>query len=87
MDQKTGAPVSDRAGSKQLQAGFKEFDIRLAFTGVAAVGVGKGAKRTLEWLSAELKALPHDSTLDQICEALARACAEKVKHLGHRGVL
>ena len=80
-DARTGAPVSDSAGSKQLQAGFKEVYVNLAFTGVATVGTS----RTIDWLAAELKALPHESTLQKICEGLARRCTAETK--GPVGVL
>ena len=86
-DQRTGAPISDRAGSKQLQASFKGLDVRLAFTGIAAVGAGSARQRTTDWLSAELKALPHDSQLQHICEALVSRSIAVVKSHGLRGVL
>jgi hypothetical protein len=87
VDGNTGAPVSDRAGSKQLQATFKGLDLRLAFTGIAAVGSGSKAQRTIDWLLGELKALPQDSQLQDICEALARRNTAIVKPLGSRSVL
>lgn len=86
-DRATGTPVSDRAGSKQLQAGFRGLDLRLAFTGIAAVGAGSASQRTIDWLSAELKALPADSQLQDICEALARRSEAITKPHGLRGVL
>ena len=52
--QGTGKIVSDEAGSKQLHATFQRLDIQLAFTGVAMVS----GRRTIDWLLAELKALP-----------------------------
>lgn len=84
-NQETGAPISDRAGSKQLQASFKGLDVRLAFTGIATVGSVR--QRTVDWLSAELKALPDDSKLQDICEALANRSAAKARSLGERGLL
>ena len=86
-DLDTGAPISDRAGSKQLQASFKEFDVGLAFTGIAAVGAGAARQRTVDWLSAELKALPHDSQLQNICHALANRSGAITSPHGLRGVL
>lgn len=86
-DLDTGAPISDRAGSKQLQASFKQLDLRLAFTGVAAVGAGPSRRRTVNWLAEELKALPHDSTLDDICESLAKRSIAISRPHGVRGVL
>lgn len=74
-DARTGAPVSDSAGSKQLQAGFPELHLNLAFTGVATVGTS----RTIDWLSAELKVLRHDSGLQEICEALAKRCTTELR--------
>ena len=32
-DERTGAPVSDQAGSKQLEALFRDLHVQLAFTG------------------------------------------------------
>lgn len=68
-DMDTGAPVSDRAGSKQLVASFKDLQLILAFTGVAT---WRDGARTVDWLSAELSALPPDSDLPEICRALAK---------------
>jgi hypothetical protein len=70
VDQKTLAPVSDRAGSKQLSAMFEKLNLELAFTGVASVGVGSEMQRTIDHLSATLKALPHESNLKVIIQAL-----------------
>jgi hypothetical protein len=53
-DVATGAPVSDRPASKQLQASFKDFDVQLAFTGIAAIGIGHAQRRTVDWLSDEI---------------------------------
>ena len=86
-DRHTGAPVSDRAGSKQLEAVFDRLQLQLAFTGVATVGTGSSAQRTTDWLSAELKSLPHSSNLDNICDALQERCTAKMKPLGSRAVL
>jgi hypothetical protein len=71
-DRDTGAPVSDRAGSKQLVASFKDLHLILAFTGVATWRVGSRTVRTVDWLSAQLKALPPESNLRAICRALAK---------------
>jgi hypothetical protein len=86
-DPGTGAPVSDRAGSKQLDAEFKGLNLQLAFTGVASVRTGSSTQRTIDWLSAELKALPQDSSLQDICNALSKRGAAAMKPLGPRGVL
>jgi hypothetical protein len=86
-DVDTGAPISDRLGSKQLQASFKGLDLRLAFTGIAQVGTGPARQRTVDWLSEELKALPHDSQLQDICEALARRSVSITAPFKSRGVL
>jgi hypothetical protein len=67
-----GAFVSDRAGLKQLQASYKQFELRLAFTGIAIAGSDFSQQRTIDGLSEELKALQFDSQLQDICEALAR---------------
>jgi hypothetical protein len=83
----TGDPVSDRAGSKQLQASFKNIDLRLAFTGIAAVGAGSSCQRTIDWLSDELKELTPESNLQEICEALRRRSESITKPHGSRGVL
>jgi hypothetical protein len=66
IDRKTKKPVCDSAGSKQLQASFKELNLMVAFTGVAAIG----AQRTIDRLSRVLKGLPYESNLQGICEAL-----------------
>ena len=86
-DPDTGAPVSDYAGSKQLEAGFKGLDLQLGFTGIASVGTGSSAQRTIDWLSAELKSLQHDSTLQDICNSLSKRSATAMKPHGLRGVL
>ena len=86
-DLDTGAPVSDRAGSKQLQASFERLDLRLAFTGVAAIGAGQSRRSTVTWLTEELKGLPHDCTLDRICAALEKSCIAVTRPHGARGVL
>ncbi len=86
-DLDTGAPVSDRAGSKQLEAGFKGLHLQLAFTGIAVIGRGSSAERTIDWLSAELKALPHDSELQTICNSLSKRGTAAMKPHGPRGVL
>jgi hypothetical protein len=86
-DGETGAPVSDRVGSKQLQASFRGFDLQLAFTGIAEVGPTSARQRTVDWLSEELRALSHDSQLQDICDALARRCVAMAKPLGSRYIL
>ena len=79
--------MSDRAGFKQLEAVFDRLKLQLAFTGVATVGGGSSTQRTIDWLSAELKSLPHSSNLDNICHALQERCSAKMKPLGSRAVL
>jgi hypothetical protein len=86
-DVATGAPVSDRAGSKQLEATFQALAIQLAFTGIATVGTGPSISRTIDWLSSELSSLPSDSNLQTICESLAQRAAMAMKPYGSRGVL
>lgn len=86
-DRETGAPVTNRAGSKQLQASFKDIDLRLAFTGIAEVGAGSARQRTVDWLSGEMKTLSHDSQLQDICEALKRRSVAITKPHGLRGAL
>lgn len=76
-----GKPFSDDAGAKQLEANFYRMGLQLAFTGVAVVGSGR---RTIDWLSDELKKLPFGSTLQIVCNVLARRCA---KEIGANGVL
>ena len=60
--------VSDRAGSKQLTATFKQFKLQLAFTGLAILP-GSGL-RTIDWLAQEVGSIAADSNLQSICEAL-----------------
>jgi hypothetical protein len=79
IDRDTKRPVSDSAGSKQLQASFKDLNLMLAFTGVAAVGT----QRTIDRLSAVLRGLPHESDFASICEALR----QNVRPLGKFGLL
>lgn len=82
-DQATYRPVSDRAGSKQLEAAFGKLHVNLAFTGVASGRHG----RTIDHLSAKLKEAAHSSTLQDICTVLAKCCANIMKPHGPRGVL
>jgi hypothetical protein len=82
-DPTTGASVSDRAGSKQLEASFKGLHLQLAFTGIASGPRGP----TIAWLLRELNSLPHNSTFYSICNSLAARCATAMKPLGSRGVL
>lgn len=79
----TGKPVTDEAGSKQLEATFTGLNVQLAFTGVAKVS----NRRTIDWLLDELKALPQNSDLQNVCDALARRSAAEMKPLGSSGVL
>jgi hypothetical protein len=83
----TGEPLSDRAGDKQLAADFEDFNLQLAFTGIAIVKVGFTHKRTIDWLSQELKALPHNSNLQDVCAALASRSAATLSAYRLRGVL
>ena len=75
--------MSDEAGSKQLQATFLRLNIQLAFTGVAIVS----GRRTIDWLLGELQALPLDSDLEGICDALAKRSAAEMKRIRPRGML
>ncbi len=86
-DCETGAPVTDRAGSKQLQASFRGLDVRVAFTGIATVGGRSLPQRTVDWLAKELKMLPQDSVLKGVCEALAERGRAITRPHGLRGVL
>jgi hypothetical protein len=70
-----------------LEAGFKGLDLQLAFTGTAYVRRGSSTQRTIDWLSAELKLLQHDSTLQDICNSLLKRSATAMKPLGPGGVL
>ena len=81
--QGTGRPVSEEAGSKQLQATFPGLNVQLAFTGVAKVS----SRRTIDWLLNEIKALPLDSDLQKISRALANRSADEMNKLRPRGVL
>jgi hypothetical protein len=67
---------TDKAGTKQIEAGFENMSINLAFTGIAW---GGGQKvRTIDFLSNVLKSLPPTSSLDKICTALADQCEATV---------
>ncbi len=83
----TGRPVSDQAGSKQLEAYFFGVQVELAFTGIAAARVGSNWVRTIDWLLEELKVLPADSHFDHICAELASRAAIAMAPLGSRGLL
>lgn len=86
-DMNSGAPLSDRAGSKQLQATFKGTDLQIAFTGVAEVGTGTARQRTVDHLSSALKTLPHDSSLQDICDALSQRITTLTAPLKSRGIV
>src|ERR1700737_3462649 len=85
-DPTTGAMVSDLAGSKQLVSVFEKLHLVLAFTGVASVGAGSTTQRTIDCLSAVLKALPVESSLQAISQALAKKIEEFVQPGGPRGL-
>jgi len=87
IDWRTKAPASDRAGSKQLEAGFKGLHLQLAFTGVAVAAKGSSAQRTIDWLSDELRALPQESNLQDICNALKKRSGAAMRPLGEDGIL
>ncbi len=86
-DLQTGKPVSDSAGSKQLEAIFKSFNVGLAFTGIASTGPSPAHRRTIDSLSAELQALPHDSQIQDVCAALAKRSVGVTTPHGSRGLL
>jgi hypothetical protein len=79
-DPRTGLPVADSAGTKQLKATFGHLDVVLAFTGLARVG----SRHTIDWLSDELKALPATSELQDVCEALQRRNSSEIGKPGLR---
>jgi hypothetical protein len=83
-DLKTGTPISDRAGSKQIQASFQEIQLVLAFTGIATLSSGQ---RTVDWLADKLKCLPQEVRLQQICDVLAERAGATMRPHGPRGVL
>jgi len=81
-----GNPVTDRAGSKQLQAMFEGMELRLAFTGVAAGG--RNREPTINQLSDELQALlPKRPNLQEICEALRKRSVAITSPSGSSGWL
>ena len=82
-DLRTGQPKSDRAGSKQLLAQFKDFDLDLAFTGIANVG----SQSTVNWILNELKTIPQESELQDVCDALASRSIAITRSHGTRGML
>jgi hypothetical protein len=86
-DPVTGAPVSDLAGSKQLNYSFLDLNIMLALTGVAAVQLGSKMQRTIDYVRDVLKLLPHKSGLQTVCETLASKCQEVMRPYRKRGVL
>ena len=52
-DRRTGKPITDEAGTKQLDAMILPgMSIQLAFTGVARVPSGRQTVNTREWLQA-----------------------------------
>lgn len=87
-DPRTGDPITDEAGSKQLDAMIPtSMSIQLAFTGVARVTAGGRIINTREWLQSELQALPPKSDLQTICDILAKRCARQMKPLTPKGEL
>jgi hypothetical protein len=76
--------MSDSAGSKQVEASFSDLHLQLAFTGVASDSSGT---KTIDWLKAELEALPHDASATMIFEALQKVSANKMAPFGAMGVL
>jgi hypothetical protein len=87
-DQRTGDPITDEAGTKQLDAIIPPgMSIQLAFTGVARVTAGRQTVNTREWLQTELQALPPKSDLRTICDILAKRCTKQMKPLGSKGEL
>src|SRR6266571_1966592 len=87
-DLRTGDPITDEAGTKQLDAMIPlGMSIQLAFTGVARVTSGRQTVNTREWLQAELQALPPKSDLHTICDILAKRCTKQMKPLMSKGEL
>jgi hypothetical protein len=81
-DERTGYPITDKAGTKQLDAMIPPgMSVRLAFTGVARFILRGQTVSTREWLQAELQVLPPRSDLQTICRVLAKRCAEQMKPL------
>jgi hypothetical protein len=80
---RTGGFLSDKAGSKQIAATRSDYQLQLAFTGIASVG----AKRTVDWLGDELRSSPADASLEFLCHALAVACRRELKSLAGRHIL
>jgi hypothetical protein len=67
-----GKLISDEIGTKQVDRTFKNFSIRLTFTGIA---YGYGQKeRTIDFLTDELGKLPNDSSLPNLCDKLSQRC-------------
>src|SRR5258707_1225368 len=83
-DPRTGATVSDSAGSKQFQASFGGLNLMLALTGVARLSTGES---TIEYLSRVLSAIPHDSNIQAICNELKQKSELAMRPFGRRGVL
>ena len=82
-DPRTGRPVADSAGTKQLKATFNQLAVGLAFTGIAKIGT----RNTIDWLANELKALSPQSKLQDVCEALERRCTSEIGKLGASALL
>jgi hypothetical protein len=80
-----GGHVSNEAGSKQLQAGWLEMFFQLAFTGV--VTKLSNGQLTIDWLAAELDALPDTPDIRQITTILSERCTKVMKPLWPSGVL
>jgi hypothetical protein len=87
IDPATGKEYANRAGSKQLRASFKEFQIDLAFTGIAAARRGVTVAATADVLLEAIRAVGHDSALQDVCDALSKAAQEFVRPLWADGVL
>jgi hypothetical protein len=67
-----GKHIEDTAGTKQIEANFKEYTIAMAFTGIA---YGGGQKvKTIDFLTKTIRSLPLNSKLEDICNRLVDQC-------------
>jgi hypothetical protein len=64
----TGKFVSDKPGSKQLDSAHGALQVKLSLTGVASIGT----RKTMDWLTDEMKKLKQITNINAICEALVQ---------------